>query len=548
MSKPSSNKQNFLYGASILLIANLLVKVIGAFFKIPLQHIVGDEVMGYYNAAYQIYALFFMISTAGLPVAVSKMIAQSEARGRAKEVERIFRIAKRVFFSLGLFLTLLMLLFARQIANWSGSADRYMVIMTIAPSVFFISLVSAYRGYYQGQQDMVPTSVSQVIEALTKLILGLIVGYIGMKAGLSAPAVASLIIGAVTLSVIFSFVYLVLRTNNYRRKHPLTHRCGDTNCESPNALIKKLIYIAIPITISASILNLTSVIDSMFVVKCLKSLGEPYTESVATSMYGAYTTMSVTIFNMPTTLIYPISISILPMISAALAVGKNREIVEAKNRAFRMVSIIVFPAAFGVGVLAKPILKLLFSNNQIKGTDIYPVDIAGPSLSILAISIVFVGFISITGAMLQAHGYEKKSIISNGLGVLAKFIFELILLNIPSIGIYGAPISTTICYFVMLACNLFFLAKYTSYLPYIKETLMKPFVSSVLCGLTALAVYKLTSSLIGFRISTVFSIIIAGIVYVLVLFAIKGISKEDILQFPKGDKIFVLLQKVRLVK
>jgi len=549
----SVKKQGFVHGAVILMGANILVKIIGACFKIPLQHIVGLGPMSYFSSAYNFYAMFFMISTAGLPVAVSRMIAAAKAKQDDREVNQIFKLSFWLFFALGIAGTVILISSSKVIASVSEMPELYKCIIIIAPTIFFVCIISAFRGYFQGLQNMTPTAISQVIEAAGKLIIGLSLGYWASKQGYSSSVVASYIIIGLTLSVVLSAVFLFF-AKAVATKDKQKNLAYQAPAKSNKQILKTLVIIAIPITIASSITSLSSVIDTLVVVPRLKDIGVGLgmTGEVAEKLYGAYTSMVVTIFNLPPTLIYPFSISIIPMISEAITLNHTTVVKNVVTSTFRLVSILSIPMAIGVAVLSRPILLLLYNNEfiytDINGKDVYAVDVAAPMLSIIAISILFVTFISVTGACLQAHGYERKSIISTSAGIVAKLISAYILIGNPKIGIYGTPISTTICYLVMLSINFFYIVKYTGIIPNIKEILVKPFIAGIGCGGAAYIAYALFSPIISFKIATVFAIICAAIVYVLLIFLIKGIKEEDVLLLPKGEKILSLLKKCKLMK
>ena len=329
------------------------------------------------------------------------------------------------------------------------------------------------------------------------------------------------------------------------------------NPRSGKAIAKELISIAIPITISSSIMSMTSVIDSMLAVKRLNDacIGVSYfsgnMNELAMAIYGAYMAKSVTLFNLPATIVQPFAISIIPAISGAGAKGNFEDLKKTVDFTFRIVGVISLPCAFGIGVMAKPIINLLFSGNSelfanAAGTTFFSNDVAGTMLTIVAPAIAFSGLITVSAAVLQASGHERKSILSTCCGVLTKALTIWILVGIPSIGHLGIPLSTLLCYLVMFLFNMFFLSRFLNYRLDFKKTLMIPLIAAASCGATAGGVYLLFSSYSA-KLATLIGILAAVPVYGIILFRCGGFKKEDVLQLPKGNVILKLLIKLRLL-
>ena len=549
-------KQGFVHGALILMLSNIVVKAIGALFKIPLSNIIGDTAMGYFNSAYSIYSMCFLISTAGLPVAISRMIAASRARGKRREVEKIYRVSLMIFLGIGIIGTMFLFFGADAIARLPGEPELAICIKAISPIMFFICLVSCVRGYFQGNQNMTPTAVSQIVEVLGNLFLGLSAGIFAKKAGYASPVIAAFALAGITLGVVASGVYLAFVKWLSDRQNAMDQ--GEA-CESAGQIARSLIAIAIPITISSSVLSLTSVIDSMLAVRRLNDacvnviyFAAQSTKPVAVTLYGAYMAKAITLFNLPPTIIYPFAISIIPTISASEATGDQLSLKKTMDFTFRIVSVICLPAAIGMGVLARPIIGLLFSSNEpvyfdAAGTAHLSNDITAPMLAILCGAIVFSGLISVSGAMLQASGFERKSIISTTVGVSIKALAVVFLIGIPRIGYFGIPLSTLFCYLVMFLFNMYFLSRYVGYRLPFRKVLLRPLIAALVCGVSALISYALLQHLISFKLATVASIVIAALVYIPTLFLIRGFETEDVLMLPKGETVLRLLQKVRLL-
>lgn len=533
-------KNMFFSGVVILTVANLLIKVIGLIFKIPLTNLIGDEGMGYFNTAYNVYAWIYMVSTAGLPIAVSIIISDCRSKGKYRELKNAYKITMRLFIAIGA-LGLLMMCAIAAFFNFNGN-KAYLSMLGIAPTLFFICIASAVRGFFQGYQNMIPTAVSQVIEALGKLILGLLFTNIAIGRGYSvtdAPyVVAAFAIFGVTIGVFLSMAFLIISKKLYNTSE-LDVVIPDDTVSPSKSLAKKLVFIAIPITISASVLSLTSLIDTAIIPsRLMYSLGISHEEAMA--MYGNYSALAVSMFNMPPALIYPISYSIIPVISSAIAQKDDIQKRVVCNSAFKIAALISIPCALGMSTLAKPILKMFFNADSAEK--------AAPLLSVLALSIFFLGMLSISNAVLQSHGHERKPVISMAAGAVVKLLTSIILIGIPGINIYGAPIGTFLCYFVAISFNMYFVAKHCKVKPKIVSTFVKPLIAAVLCAATAFFAYRMATAAVGYgRLSTLLAIAAAVVVYVISIFLVRGIERTDVELLPKGKKIAALLHKLKLV-
>lgn len=553
MKKQRKLGQTFMFGAVILMISNITVKLIGALFKIPLQNLIMEEGMAYFQAAYNIYVSFYMISTAGIPVAISRMIATSNARGNHKEVRRIFKIAFWVFFVVGAAATVIMIAFSKFFARAASLDGAQYAMIAIAPTLFFICISSAYRGYFQGLSDMVPTAVSQVIESVGKLSIGLIAGWYFLSKGYPIHIVAAYVILGVTIGVVAATVYIIVFKKMFASS--LTENDNlSLKVRSTPSLLRELVIISIPISLASSIMGLTNVVDTMLVVRRLSEtmtagLSDPAlieaAKTVAVKSYGTYT-MPQTLFNMPTTLIYPFAISALPELSRYRSAGDENKSVSLMESTFRMSAIVALPCALGMSAMAHPILSLIYNENPITET-MSNIDLATPSLQILGLSVFFLGMISVTNSVLQAYCCQNHTIISTACGIVVKFIATYILLGVPSVGLSGAAVGTALCYLTILVLNMYFIAKKVRYFPTIRKTFLKPFLSAVICVVACLSVYRLLDTHVSPKIVTLAAIAVAGIVYVIALLAMKGISEEDIRMLPKSEKIIKILKKGKLI-
>jgi len=539
-SKKSSNL--FFSGVLVLTLSNILIKIIGLTLKIPLHALLGDDGMAYYNTAYDIYVWLYMVSTQGLPVAISIMISESRAKGNFKESKRIFRITLMLFIVIGLVGMFIMMGGSKLFAAAYKFEESYLSIIAIAPTLFFICISSAMRGYFQGYQNMVPTAVSQIIEALGKLIIGILFANFAISKGCSSAEVAAYTILGLTIGVAAGMLFLTVSKLLFKEA-PYNAEFVRPDSDSLESrpvkeLLKIIIVTSIPIMLSSSVMSFTNVIDGIIISRRLQGIG--YTEEMARTVFGNYKTCAISLFNMPPALIYPITYSLIPLLSATIATGDKARVEMIQRSTLKLASIIAIPCALGMSVLSEPILKFIFKEESAK--------MAAPLLSVLALSIFFIGMLSMTNAVLQAHKLERKPVISLVTGSVVKLVSSYILIGIPGIEMFGAPIGTFLCYLTIVAMNFYFMVKHIGVSPKITAVFLKPFIASVICALSAVLSYKLLDAAIGGRIATLGAIVVAVVVYGAVLILIKGIAREDLELLPKGEKIARIMERAHLIK
>lgn len=548
------SEKSFLVEASIISASNFAVKIIGVLFSIPLSNLL-DSGMGVFNAAYSVYAMLYMISTAGLPVATSRLVAAAAKRGRRYEADRIYKLCLCIFGVVGFICATLMFVFAKPIASWSEHGDSVYAMRVIAPTLFTICIVSAIRGYLQGLRNMVPTAVSQFIEAFLKLVIGLGMAYWSHQRG-DPPAVqAAYAISGITIGVLVGMIYLIL----YKRfSDPNVIHMTDTDSGSTREITKKLLKIALPVTITSSALYLSHFADTLIIKKALISIG--FTNDVAGSMYSAYTTLSTKLADLlPSTFVFPIAVSILPAISGALAVNNKQEAKGYIHASLRLSGLISLPCGALMFVLARPCIAMLYGSGWgktivVDGVCIAPVDLAATCLSILSVGVVFISLLSTTNALLQAIGKTWYPMISVSAGALVLFATDIILVRNPSVNIYGAPIGTVLCYVTAYGLNSFFLKRHGIDGVSPVRLFAKPFIAALFSGISAYGVYSAVSMLVlgDGRLANMLKLGVSGVIGVLVyaatLLIINGISEREIRLLPMGNRIAALLLKFKLLK
>ena len=522
-------KQTFLHGAVLLAAATAIVKVIGALYKIPLNAIIGEQGFGYFYTAYEIYSVLLLISTAGLPVAMSRMISAANSLGRYRQVRQIFRTCQVIFLTLGLVSSLLMTLFCRQLAVFQEQPNAWFAIGCLGPCAFLVCLMSSFRGFFQGQGNMIPTSVSQVLEAFFKLVVGIAAAIVFLKLTNSITYAAGGAILGVTFSCLIGSLYLFFKFRMAYRELPKSDDIPD----SFGTTAKGLLAIAIPITIGSAGLQLLSVLEAKLYMAQLMNTGA--TQAQADTMKGIYN-MTQTIFNMPCAFIIPITISIIPAITSHLTLEHHQAVRATEESAARITGLISLPCAVGLFLLAEPVTALLGGYREDR------LELATALMALQGISVFLYAIVQLTNAIMQAHNHATIPVINMLLaGVLRLFIVFCLTGN-PNIGLLGAPIGGILCYLCISILNLFSMHRVISSPPAIAKNILRPLIPALLMGTAAYGSWRMLSRMFSSRLILCAAPVLAGvIVYVLGVILCKTITRDDCLLLPKGEKIARLL-------
>ncbi len=530
----ASKKQTFLHGAALLAIATAVVKIIGAFYKIPLKMIIGDQGYGYFITAYDIYTVLLMISTAGLPIAMSRMISQASALGNYNQVRRVYATARGLFLGLGVVSTGLMMGFAHQLAAFQKQPNAWAAIFCLGPCALLMCVMSTYRGFFQGQGNMRPTSNSQILEAVFKLFVGLALALFVMKTTKSVAYAAGAAILGVTVSCLASAIYLNRKLRPAYRELPVTTDVP----RSYGATARQLLAIAVPITIGSAGLQVLTVIETnLYMGQLLTANGMSQTTADITK--GIYN-MTQTVFNMPCAFMVPITTSVLPAITAQLATGNFAGSKATVESAARITGLISLPCAFGLSLLAAPIMALL------GGYEGENLALAGTILTVLGINVFFYGMIQYTNVVLQSHGYAHIPVINTLICGVMKLVVVYLLVGNPNIGIVGAPIGMLLCYLCIGLMNLIAIGRVVPQKPRVLQNLLRPLLPAALMGAGVWGIYRMLIALLGEGGSR---LLLCGIpvavgmtIYLIGIVLFKAIQREDFLLLPKGDKISKFLR------
>ena len=543
----SAKKQNFLHGAMLLALATAIVKIIGAFYKLPLNMAIGAEGYSYFITAYDIYALLLLISSAGLPVAMSRMISEANTLGHNNRQKKIFRVSLICFTVLGTLATIPMVFFAKPLANLMNQPDAWIAIACLGPCGLLSCLMSTYRGYFNGQGNMIPTSVTQVIEAICKLVIGLALAFAIVHFLGNIPLAVGGAIMGVTLGSVISLVYILFKFRRSFNAMPQTH-------EEPGStkdMIKELLTIAIPITIGSAGLQLLAVVESGLYMDRLVHIietnqymghmvqGTVTAQKAAATLKGLFN-MTQTIFNMPCAFIVPITVSVLPAITSYLTVGDNKAVCETEESAARITGLLSLPCAVGLTVLARPIMSLL------GGYEGEQLELSAQFMAIQGITVFTYAIIQYTNALLQSHGHVNEPVINMlGAGVL-RLILVWIMVGNPALGLMGAPIGAFIGNTLTAALNLITIARKIPQKPKLLQNLLRPGLPALVMGVVVFFCYRGLVAMLGIDGSRIIlcgaPIAVGALVYFVCVVLMKSITHDDCMLLPKGDKIAKLLK------
>ena len=541
----TSKKQTFLHGAALLAIATAVVKVIGFFYKIPLSATIGNAGYGYFTTAYNIYSVLLMMSTAGLPVAMSRMISEASSLGNYNRVRAIYKVARGIFMALGIFSTAVMVLLCRILAGWLNQPDAWAAILCLGPCALLMGLISTYRGFFQGQGDMRPTSNSQMLEAVFKLAVGLGAAFAVIKLTNDAALAAGGAIFGVTFSCLISALYLRRVLLPAYKGLPVS---ADPAPES-GSIAKQLLAIAVPITIGSAGLQLLTVLESgLYMDRLVTLISENrymghLVESAGSAQKAADNIKGIfdqanTIFNMPCAFIIPITVSVIPAITSNLTLKKDAEVRETEESAARITGLLSLPCSVGLVLMGQPVMGLLWGHS---GEELV---LGGILMSVLGVSIFLYAIIQYTNSLMQAHGYAHLPVINMLTAGVARLVVVYILTGNPNVGILGVPVGIALCYAAIAVMNLVSIARVVPQKPRLLKNLLRPAAPALIMGVAVYGSMLLLEKMgVESRLLTCgLPIAIGAVVYGISAVLFKAITAEDCRLLPKGDKIAKFLK------
>jgi len=529
------SKENFVKSAAILSIAGFIVKILGAVYRIPLTNLIGTEGIGYYQPAYNIYNLLLVVSLSGFPTAIAKLVSEKRALNNFEGAYQIYKVSKWGLLIIGFVSSILVLIFAQQIMNTLGFPGSYYSMLALVPALFAVPLLSSYRGFFQGSQNMTPIAISQIIEQIFRVLTGLYFAYYLINYGLEEAA-AGATFGASVGGIAALVVILVIFIINKKHINNEIKISKNNKSEKTWDIVKSLLYIAIPITIGASIAPLMGLVDSYLVSSRLSFIG--YTNVQIADMFGELSGTAQTLINFPLVFSTAVAMSLVPAITEAYTKKNKIRLNKTCNAGVRISLIIGLPCGIGLYLLAQPIIALLFSS---LGPEKHAS--AGELLKIMAISVIFLTLVQAFTAILQSVNKQFLPVKNLFFGLVVKIIMSYVLIGMPEINIKGAAISTTGAYVVVAMLNLYDINTKTLVKINIIKLIIKPIISALIMAIAVWTSFRLLINIVGPSLSTLLSITFAVMVYVICLFITGSITEEDLDLIPKGDKLKKYVRK-----
>ena len=533
-----NQKTTFVKGAAILAVAGLICKLLGVFFRIFAVRIVGEQGMFYYELVYPMYSWLLIISSSGIPTAISRMVAERAAVGNHDGARRVFQRSLLLLLLIGAVTSALMFFGAQWLGESvldGGDGAKYS-LMALAPALLFVSLICAFRGYLQGLQRMTGTSISQFAEQVFKLLSGLLLAawlfhrYENSEIRYAAGA-AGLLLG-VTVSEILALFVIIAFYFHTKGQYPALIKNSNPN----EPVLGPMLIIAIPITLGASILPIANFLDSVMIKRLLMGIG--FTEEYAKLNYTALCTYVRSIINLPATLTVGVSMSVVPAIAAARARNDHIGVRNLSVLSMKIAMAIGMPCAVGLSVLAGPIIRLLYSRVTPEAFEI-----AVPLMHVAAFTVIFISLVQTATGALQGAGKHRLPMYFLLIGGLTKVAVNFIFIPMKNVNILGAVFSNLACYGIAGILDTVALLKVTKARINAIDTFLKPAIASALMGAAAWGTQTLLSKPVLFQtgkmtmIPTILAIVVAVAVYAVFTLLLGMFTKEELAYIPGGRKL-----------
>lgn len=533
-------KESFMQAVLALMVSQVLIKILGLVYKLYLTNKegFGDAGNAIANSGYQIYALLLTLSSIGVPNAIAKLVSERTALGDNRGAHRIFKIAFATFAVIGLCGTMLLFFGAGYIANvWLQIPEAELTLVALSPSIFFVAISAVVRGYFNGKENMKATANSQTLEQLFKTTLTILfVAVISVASNSNTIVMAAAANLATTFSTFLSFAYLYIYYKNKRRG--LWQDINSSTVkkkESGISIVKRILSVSIPISLSSMMSAINKNIDSFTVVRSLKNF---MSEADAKVQYGILSGKVDTLTSLPLSFNIAFATALVPAIAAARAKGDHKTATNRVSFSLLITMLIGLPCTIGMFVFAGPILNLLFPNAN-QGAVI---------LQISSLTIIFTVLVQTVNGALQGIGKVMVPATAFGIGVIVKFIVNLILVPMPQFGANGAAIGSVVCHIVSFTIGFTVLRKNMKLNLGFSKFILKPLIATTMMAICSYAVYMILNGIIAERIATCIAFAVAVIIYTLAVIVLKILRREEIYMLPHGQKIYKLLCKMGLYK
>ncbi len=550
MSEKRQNEAGFLMQGSILAIASIISRVVGLLYRVPLKSIIGKTGNDYYGTAFEIYSIILIISSYSIPLAVSKLVATRMHKGQAKNAYRVLKGALIFASVTGGTAAILVFFFAKQLTDLLKTPMSMIALQVLAPVIFIVAVVGVFRGFFQGLHTTVPSAISQIFEQVVNAIVSVVAAYYlfsyGKKVGSvlgnpdafasaygAAGGTLGTAMGAVTALICVLFIFGVYRgilKKKIKKDKTLV-------LEGYREIFKLLIITIIPVLLSTTLYNVSSIIDTGI----FKSIAhaQKYDPNTISEWWGVYTGQYRVLINVPISIASALAASSVPALAAAFHSGEDMRLKRQVHMATRFIMVVSFPCAVGLFVLSGPIMQLLFFD---------PDKTSAYMLMVGAVSVLFYSLSTLSNGILQGIDKMRIPVRNAAIALVLQAGLLVILMYTLKLNIYAVILANAFYALLMCILNGLSVKKYTGTVQDIKTTYVIPGISALIMGVAVYVVYQLLMLLLSSNIiATIVSIIVGAIIYFVVILLFGGINEIELLRFPKGELLVKIAKKLRLL-
>lgn len=523
LNKKKPYEKNAFSGAVSLTLSVLIVKILGVLYKIPLAAILSEEGMGYFNSAYTVFSFFYILCTAGVPKSIMILVSEKLVKKDETGVFSIIKTALISFLCLGVGLSLLLSLLSKPLSDLIGSPNAKATLVFVAPSIIFVSVTGVFRGYLMAKMRLGSIAVSQIVEGVLKLVFGLFFAILATKAGMSYVWISALTILGASIGAFGGLLYLYII---FRGDFSSLDYSEASRQVSSRVILAKIYKMSAPITLSAALMSLSGIIDLFLIINRLQSIG--YTASEATALYGNYTTLAISMFNLAISIITPISVSFMPSLARSRAEENDFNFCFGLRSALEFTALVSAPIVIGFMVYAKEILAFLFTESMAES--------GGALLAVVSPAILFMSIILVLNSALEAMGRPGLAMISMLIGAVIKVVVSGLLIGKPDFGISGAPIGTVVSYAISALISLIMVSNITNHSTPVLSTSFLPYLVGSIAVLASKNISDSIFFTLNFRLNLILSITLAALIYIALLLFCRIISGAKIKKTAKLTK------------
>lgn len=539
----SNTTKSLIKSTMILGAAGVIVKIVGALYRIVLAEFISLEGMSYYQQAFPVYSALLIISTVGLPIAISKLVSERVTTGDYRGAYAVFKTSRMFLILVGVITSAAMFCLAGPITQLQALPGGQYSLMALAPALFFVSVMCAYRGYFQGLQNMKPTALSQIIEQFVKVAAGLALAYLLLKwtGRMEFGAMGALL--GITISEAVALLYTMGAYGKQKRQmteEMMMAYKSKLSWPEIKPLLGKVLVLALPVTVAGLVMPIVAFVDSVIIPRSLLALG--YESTAIRSMYGTLSGGVLTIINLAAIVSQALQMSVVPAISEALKLGDSDRVKANVLHGIKFAFLEGIPVTAAFFIFASPIFSFLYPSS----TPGQHTLAAGLLMTMCSVA-VFLPFMQTMTGVLQGIGKQNLPPVSLAVGAGVKISLSLFLMTFPQINIYGAVIGTVVCYIIAAVMNYLFVRKYTGVRIRWREHLLKPVAASAVMAAVAYLVYSLIAPYSN-AMGVVACVLVGLVVYFIMLILVKAVTARELEQIRGGKKLTRFLQKVHVWK